>query len=201
MILHGRNLIIKADGVAIAAAKSCTVNIDTEIIKVSSPEDGEWEHSITGLKSWDVQTSHLVTDIISARDMVGTKVLLDIQAFDAGLGIFPVFDGFVYDVPVEPETAPTIGKIMYDTFNYDFAMKVGNVYYGNWEGKSQYYTTRANGDIFQKKDDGILYRMKDYNLTAMATSGQANVKSWHGTFTLGNLAQGSFSFRGTGPLE
>ena len=201
MILHGRNLIIKADGVAIAASKSCTVNIDAEIIKVSSPDDGEWEHSITGLKSWDVQTSHLVTDIISGRDMVGTKVQLDIQAFDAGSGIYPVFDGFVYDVSVEMETAPSIGRIMYDTYNYDFVMQVGSIYYGIWEGKSQYYTTRANGDIFRKKDNGILYRMQDYNLTAMAMQGYANVKSWHGTFTVGNLAQGSFSFKGTGPLE
>ena len=201
MILHGRNLIIKADGVAIAASKSCTVNINAEIIKVSSPDDGEWEHSITGLKSWDVQTSHLVTDIISARDMVGTKVLLDILAFDAGSGKFTAFEGFVYNVVMQQLSTSILGPIMYDTYNHRFVMQVGSKYYLSWVGITQYYLMPENGDIFRANNSGILYCVKDGNLTAMAMQGYANVKSWNGTFTVGNLAQGSFSFRGTGPLE
>lgn len=60
MILQGKNLIVKADGDVIAAAKSCTLNIDCETIKVSSPTDGQWEHIIAGMKSWSVSTSHLL---------------------------------------------------------------------------------------------------------------------------------------------
>ena len=60
MILQGKNLIVKANDEVIAAAKSCTLNIDCEIIKVSSPTDGQWEHIIAGMKSWSVSTTHLL---------------------------------------------------------------------------------------------------------------------------------------------
>lgn len=60
MILQGKNLIVKADGSVIAAAKSCTLNIECEIIEVSSPTDGQWKHIIAGMKSWSVSTSHLL---------------------------------------------------------------------------------------------------------------------------------------------
>ena len=60
MILQGKNLIVKADGSVIAAAKSCTLNIECDLIKVSSPTDGQWEHIIAGMKSWSVSTTHLL---------------------------------------------------------------------------------------------------------------------------------------------
>lgn len=60
MILQGKNLIVKANGEVIAAAKSCTLNIDCEIIKVSSQTYGQWEHIIAGMKSWSVSTTHLL---------------------------------------------------------------------------------------------------------------------------------------------
>ena len=60
MTLHGRNLIISASGVVLAGAKSCDVQVECDVIKVSSPTDGQWEHIIAGMKSWKVSTSHLV---------------------------------------------------------------------------------------------------------------------------------------------
>ena len=59
-MLQGRNLIIAINGSTIAAAKSCSVDVQADTIKVSSPTDGEWEHNIAGRKSWQVQTSHLM---------------------------------------------------------------------------------------------------------------------------------------------
>lgn len=63
MILQGKNLIISANGSVIAGAKSCTLNIDCEKIKVSSPTDGQWEHVIAGMKSWSLSTSHLLDGV------------------------------------------------------------------------------------------------------------------------------------------
>ena len=60
MILHGENLMISVDGSVLAASKSCNVDVDVDTIKVSSPTDGAWEHSIAGRKSWKVTTSHLL---------------------------------------------------------------------------------------------------------------------------------------------
>ena len=60
MILHGENLMISVDGSVLAASKSCNVDVDVDTIKVSSPTDGSWEHSIAGRKSWKVTTNHLL---------------------------------------------------------------------------------------------------------------------------------------------
>jgi predicted secreted protein len=60
MILHGKDLIISANGIVIACAKSCDVEVECDTIPTSSPTDGQWEHRIVGRKSWKVSTSHLV---------------------------------------------------------------------------------------------------------------------------------------------
>lgn len=62
-MLQGRNLIIAINGSTIAAAKSCSVDVQADTIKVSSPTDGTWEHNIAGRKSWQVQTSHLMPNL------------------------------------------------------------------------------------------------------------------------------------------
>ena len=70
-MLQGRNLIIAINGSTIAAAKSCSVDVQADTIKVSSPTDGEWEHIIAGRKSWQVQTSHLMPNAASAYSVEG----------------------------------------------------------------------------------------------------------------------------------
>ena len=125
MILKGRNVILKMGGTAIAAAKSCEVNLSADSIKTSSPSNGDWEHSIPGRKSWSASCSHLVTQIADSAGMVGQTVTLLFQPVD------------------------------------DSGTALSNV---------------------------------------SALQGTAIVKSWKGTFTLFNLAQGSFSFEGTGAL-
>mgnify|MGYP006908811067 CR=1 FL=1 len=66
MILQGRNLIIRAGGVAIAAARSCSVNIQAEQIPISSPMSGAWAAYLNGVKSWSVSTNHLVKTLRNA---------------------------------------------------------------------------------------------------------------------------------------
>jgi len=60
MILHGRDLIIKRNGIALFACKNCTLNVQQASIAVSSPNNGEWEDSIGGRKSWSLSSGHLV---------------------------------------------------------------------------------------------------------------------------------------------
>jgi predicted secreted protein len=95
MILHGKDLIISANGIVIAGAKSCDVEVECDTIPVSSPTDGQWEHKIVGRKSWRVSTSHLVpfetkpSHIIKA---VGTSHK------DGNINIdYHIIDGMRYD--------------------------------------------------------------------------------------------------------
>lgn len=69
-MLQGRNLIIAINGSTIAAAKSCTVDVQADTIKVSSPTDGAWEHIIAGRKSWQVQTSHLMPNVMQRYPVI-----------------------------------------------------------------------------------------------------------------------------------
>ena len=76
MILHGRNIILLAGGTAVAAAKSCELNVSAEVIKTASPSDGAWENAIAGRKSWRVTCNQLVTSITNGLAIVGTQVTL-----------------------------------------------------------------------------------------------------------------------------
>ena len=97
MILQGKNLIVKANGEVIAAAKSCTLNIDCEIIKVSSPTGGQWEHIIAGMKSWSVNTTHLLKmeriidrPLHDYLDRIGQSFTLVLELNDIIIGGLPV---------------------------------------------------------------------------------------------------------------
>ena len=122
-MIHGRNLIIKVNGTAIAGARSCDINISGEEIEVATVTKGKWREFITGREEWSVTCNHLLpasgTPLRSSADMVNTTVTIRMES-------------------------------------------------GRY------------GDVL---------------------TGKAIVKSWRTTGTLGNLAQGTFSFRGSGPLS
>ena len=122
-MIHGRNLIIKVNGTAIAGARSCDINISGEEIEVASATQSKWRVFITGREEWSVTCNHLLpasgTPLRSSKNMVNTTVTIRMES-------------------------------------------------GRY------------GDVL---------------------TGQAIVKSWRTTGTLGNLAQGTFSFRGSGPLQ
>ena len=60
MILHGRNLIIKKDGWAIAAAKSCSISVTTNMIETGSMSSSKWREFIEGRSEWSIDVSTLV---------------------------------------------------------------------------------------------------------------------------------------------
>lgn len=117
-IIHGRNLIVKWNGTAIAGARSCELNVQSDKIEVSSPNQGVWRDYIAGRKGWTVTCGQLVTEVENNIDMVGERVTLR-------------------------------------------------------------FGTRDNNDYVE---------------------GEALVESWKATGSIPNLAQGSFSFQGCGPL-
>lgn len=96
MILQGKNLIISANGIVIAGAKSCDVEVECDTIPTSSPTDGQWEHRIVGRKSWKVSTSHLVpfeTEPSHIIKAVGTSH----NGSNYGNNSYHIIDGTRYD--------------------------------------------------------------------------------------------------------
>lgn len=88
MVIHGRNLIIKmATGnetpTAIAGAKSCRIQVNSEDIETASSSQQVWREFIAGRKDWVVSCDHLLpktgTPLKSSAAMVGATVTLSMQ--------------------------------------------------------------------------------------------------------------------------
>jgi len=83
-MIHGRNLIIKVNGTAIAGARSCDINISGEEIEVASATQSKWREFITGREEWSVTCNHLLpasgTPLRSSADMVNTTVTIRIES-------------------------------------------------------------------------------------------------------------------------
>ena len=76
MILQGRNLIVSANGVVLAASKSCSIDVKADTKEVSSPTDADWKHFKARAKEWSVTTNHLLkSDSVAAYTVkaVGTS--------------------------------------------------------------------------------------------------------------------------------
>ena len=203
MILHGKDIILLADGVAIAAAKSCELNISADIIKTSSPSDGAWETSIAGRKSWNASCSQLVTSITNGLAMVGTVATLRMQ-LRGQIGL--PFDGFLNNPTLEEETLteePT--AIIWDLTRHRFIAEFefepfGTTYYGVWPNSIVYVTPSLGSLFYDRSHQENVYKKGTTDLEPEALQGDAIVKGWKCTATVGNLAQGSFQFQGAGAL-
>lgn len=58
--LQGRDLIVAVDNVAVAAAKSCTLNVEVDTIEIARHNTQNWKEFTTGLKEWKVSTSQIL---------------------------------------------------------------------------------------------------------------------------------------------
>jgi hypothetical protein len=52
--------MLSVDGVVIAGAKSCLLDVDVNTVKVSSPTDADWEHLKARVKKWSISADHLL---------------------------------------------------------------------------------------------------------------------------------------------
>ena len=82
MILHGRNILVYQDGVAIAMAKSCEIHVACRKMEVASPDTGQWEEWMAGRKSWSVRLTRLVTSVGGHLMNAGERVRLTFGAVD-----------------------------------------------------------------------------------------------------------------------
>ena len=205
MILHGRNILLLADGVAIAAAKSCDLEISADAIPVASPSDGAWEDAIPGRKSWKASCSHLVTGIVDSAAMVGAVVTLRMQV-RGQLGL--QFSNKVSDVTVEEGNDDIVPMyIVWNTTTKQFlgwvrtTRPAASHYYNLWSGSSA-YTNAVEGTLFHMEGDASndVFRKTATDLVLEALQGSTIVRNWKVVGTLGNLAQGSFQFQGKGAL-
>jgi predicted secreted protein len=81
-IIHGRNLLIYADGVAVAAARSCRITMDFDTIEMAGVDSGTYKYYVTAMSSWSIQVDKLVSNVRSIFEEVGTMVSLSFVVRD-----------------------------------------------------------------------------------------------------------------------
>lgn len=81
-MIHGRNLIIYADGVAIAAAKSCTVSMSINDIEAASDTNGSAKTFLPTQKEWTVRCNTLVTSLTGHFANIGDTIRLSMAVCD-----------------------------------------------------------------------------------------------------------------------
>lgn len=79
-MIHGKDMIVKLNGVAIAASTSCELDWDCDTIEVSSPTSSTAREYITGRTGWSVATNHFVPSgsVATLKSIRGRKVSLKI---------------------------------------------------------------------------------------------------------------------------
>ena len=80
--MNGNNIIVVMDGVAIAAAKSCTITKRVEAIETGNSADGRAKSYIPGLREWSVSVRALVTSMPDFFANPGQTVRLSIAVRD-----------------------------------------------------------------------------------------------------------------------
>lgn len=112
-MIHGRNLIVALDGVAVAAAKTCSLDLDRSFLESCSPVSGQVHTKIPTTYDWGVSVDGLIANssspTVSLEDKLieGTKCLL---TFTDGSGNRRA--GFVY-VKSCKESGPVGGLATY----------------------------------------------------------------------------------------
>ena len=173
MIIHGKDIIIKADGEVIAAAKSCELDISAEVIKTASPTDGQWQHGIAGRKSWRATCNHLVTDILDPAQMVGVDVTLTINTVNIGLPIQYILQA---SPTVESVSGTQIDFVVWDDQAKRFLgckdsqYILGRKYYTSWYNREP-YTEAPIGSKFCLTSTGSTYTLTASGLVEDKLSG------------------------------
>ena len=185
-------------GVAIAAAKSCDINVQCEEIETATTS-GAWRTALTGRKSWSVSTNQLVTSLVRPMQMVGTSTTLILQmAGEIGLP----FDGFVDNPTVEQVGFVGIpSKIVWDRTRKLFLAYYLTKYYAYWSSEGVDCTPYTSPEDYQAYNyDGNFYTWLNNDIVIEKLTGNANVVNWRVVGTVGNLAQCSFQCNGNGAL-
>lgn len=97
MIIKGNDLLISLDGVAIAGAKECAIEVDADFKEVSSPQSGKYRTYKPGRKGWSVRVNSLIPDneTVCSR-LLKTGNLYELSAYVRNNAEFDRVTGYAY---------------------------------------------------------------------------------------------------------
>lgn len=134
MKLKGKDLIVSADGNVIAAAKTCTINVEAEDIGISTPRTGKWKACIGGEKSWSVSTNHLLPNPYPSRLLSRAYTIEGVSAaWGSGMRYATARVGTRELITPEGQR----GIFVFDYYREEEAWTTERYHYDNYEDSTQ----------------------------------------------------------------
>ena len=79
MAVNGNDILVLMNGTAVAHARTSEIQVDGEVIEISSPSQGQWREFLAGRKEWALTLGYLVfanSDVQRLLDVGSTVTLL-----------------------------------------------------------------------------------------------------------------------------
>ena len=121
-MIHGKDLILTinseyAQNVALAASKSCEVEVNTDFIEVASPTDGAWKQYVPTYLSWGLSASSLLAYPETYNTLFAyqtNKTKLTVRFFDPDLGIYYKGNTYISNL----RNTATVGSLVKISLNF-----------------------------------------------------------------------------------
>ena len=80
-MINGRNLLVYADGVVVAAAKSCSLSMEADTLETAGVDAGARSY-MSGRKNWSVKVGNLITSVQGHFAPIGAMLRLSMVICD-----------------------------------------------------------------------------------------------------------------------
>lgn len=123
MIKQGRDLLVYADGVVVAAAKSCSLSMEADTLETAGVDAGARSY-MSGRKDWSVKVGNLVTSVQGHFAPIGAMLRLSMVICDE-LGN-PTNDRLTGEAFVTgADVTGTVGHLVQGSFTFKGSGQLG----------------------------------------------------------------------------
>ena len=123
MIKQGRDLLVYADGVVVAAAKSCSLSMEADTLETAGVDAGAKSY-MSGRKDWSVKVGNLVTSVQGHFAPIGAMLRLSMVICDE-LGN-PTSDRLTGEAFVTgADVTGTVGHLVQGSFSFKGSGQLG----------------------------------------------------------------------------
>ena len=123
MIKQGRDLLVYADGVVVAAAKSCSLSMEADTLETAGVDAGARSY-MSGRKDWSVKVGNLVTSVQGHFAPIGSMLRLSMVICDE-LGN-PTSDRLTGEAFVTgADVTGTVGHLVQGSFTFKGSGQLG----------------------------------------------------------------------------
>lgn len=145
MKVHGKDVILSIDEIAVAGARSCELNVEQDFIQVCSPVSGRWRDFIPSTIGWTASIDMLATTMANPKawlaEMKRSQTPLTMRYYDTKMGMYQVGEVWISNW----QNGAQVGSLatfsvqlqgkgeLRDADERDYPILVGDTLYTKWQ--------------------------------------------------------------------